>query len=122
MAIEFKIQTQEITLPIAGEERVCVVKPVSAYLKAEYQARLIDTSTATIGAIQSGDTKINIKALADKDLYLLAWTIISIAGEERWDRWDEKQRMSWLKQWSEALPAEFNQAVETIRKTCGDLI
>ncbi len=120
--IEFQKETKEIMLTVGKAERKCTLKPVSAYNRAEFQARLLDTATATIGNIQNGETKVNIKALTEKDFLLLAWTIITIDGEERWEKWNEKERLAWLKDWAECLPDEFSAAVAQVKEVCGDLV
>lgn len=120
--IEFTRETKEIMLTVGKAERKCTVKPVSAYNRAEFQARLLDTATATIGNIQNGETKINVKVLTEKDFLLLAWVLLSIEGEERWEKWSEKDRLAWLKDWAECLPEEFGVAVSQIKEACGDLV
>lgn len=120
--IEFTREAKEITLQIGKAERKCTLKPVSAYNRAEFQARLLDTATATIGNIQNGETKINVKVLTEKDFLLFSWVVLSIDGEERWEKWNEKERLAWLKDWAECLPDEFSTAVASIKEVCGDLV
>lgn len=120
--IEFTRETKEITLQIGKAERKCTVKTVSAYNRAEFQSRLLDTTTATIGNIQNGETKINVKALTEKDFLLLAWVLLSIEGEERWEKWSEKDRLAWLKDWADCLPDEFSTAVAQVKEVAGDLV
>lgn len=120
--IDFTQNVVPLTLTISEQERACGVVKVNNLMRAEFQARLIDTTTATVGNIQTGDTKINLKAFAEKDLYLLAWCIVKIDGEERWEKWKEAEKIQWLKSWATAFPNEFEKAVETVKNTCGDLL
>lgn len=120
--INFEIKFIEKRVKINNEDYTVKLMKISPLVRAEFQAKLLNSDTCTIGALQNGDAKVNLDILAKKDLYLLAYVVKKIEEFNEYEAMSFRQKLDFYESFANVNPDEFEKFLNDVKSEVGDLL
>jgi len=110
------------TIKIKGKDTTVKVKKLSYLDRVDFNTKIFDSESATIGGIQENNLRVNLSEILKAPIFLFIRTVKEIEGFDEWKTMKEKEKENFIRQWIEYDSDEFAKNIESLENIVGKLL